>query len=249
MNIRNGEPGLANRPWTHWTLIGASVVLTMIGGYSVGSALFGTPEPAQVAAEPPETTYRLRLPLTPTLLPTATPAAAATSVAVAPLAAQAAAGGSTPPAAAANTPLPTLPPQAIAPSNPTIQMIDSALQPPQTNSQSPAGAAATATEPPAQVAVAATATATPIPTSTATAMPPTATPVPPTATATNTLAPTATSTATPMPTNTATPVPPSATAANTAEPRAHQHRNASAAGAHGGSDCGVNCRTDATRDE
>ena len=42
MSMQNGGPSLADRPWTYWALIGASVVVAVTVGYGVGTALFGT---------------------------------------------------------------------------------------------------------------------------------------------------------------------------------------------------------------
>lgn len=111
MSIENGGPDPANRPWARWAIIGATVVVALVGGYWVGTALFGTPQPAQVSVVTPEPTRGLRPTFTPTLPPTNTPAATATSATAALPATQPAdTGSAAPPTAATNTPLPPPPP-------------------------------------------------------------------------------------------------------------------------------------------
>ena len=75
MNMRSGETGLADRPWLYWGLIGASVVVAVLIGYGVGTVLFSTPDEAQAAAGATPAVPVLRIPITPTVPPTTTPAA------------------------------------------------------------------------------------------------------------------------------------------------------------------------------
>ena len=84
MSIENGGPDPANRPWARWAIIGATVVAALVGGYWVGTALFGSPQPAQVSIVTPAATLALRPTFTPTLPPTNTPVPTATSAAAAP---------------------------------------------------------------------------------------------------------------------------------------------------------------------
>ncbi len=104
MSIENGGPDPANRPWARWAIIGATVVAALVGGYWVGTALFGSPQPAQVSIVTPAATLALRPTFTPTLPPTNTPVPTATSAAAAPATQPANAGGA-PAAAATDTPL------------------------------------------------------------------------------------------------------------------------------------------------
>ncbi len=73
MSIRNGEPDLADVPWTHLAIIGITIVMALVLGYGVGFALNGKPESAGVAAKPPDAAQGPGPGGTPTVTPTVTP--------------------------------------------------------------------------------------------------------------------------------------------------------------------------------
>ncbi len=132
MSIRNGEPDLANGPWTHLAIIGITIVMALVLGYGVGIALNGKPESAGVAAIPPDASHGPGPDGTPTVTPTVTPtgsptfigtpalpatntpAATVISAAAAPAATKPAAAKPAPPLAGITNPLPA-PPSAQAP--------------------------------------------------------------------------------------------------------------------------------------